>query len=542
MINFYKSTTGELADQFLDVIEPRTRRYRLRKVNKAFWGEEAVTALVDAGIAATREEAVVIGRRLQKELHLFSQISGRPFKDERLMYNLNDIKMTLGSWNFVDMAILKENAKMFLQLIKLQDRFHYFRKYKDCFVGSEVVTSMVYSGLVTSRMEAVQLGQVLEKKLKLFTGKQKFLDHCYLYQLSPQGQKMMQKVVKRVAKRNKKQAGKGADFQRDAIKKRIAKQFESDYSEGFLAKVEEVNKEMKERTKKIFTGHHTVVTAKNGKLSKKKSHPDKSHLMLEKRTGPKTVQRRSRQSKNFGRLSSIKENSVLKEITVSWTPKDDEFSFLDCLTLNDESIYTRPSIKHPIDENDAKDFDEYTVPSDQDYSEEDDLEEPLMVKKMDFFTDNTVSEYGSTHDYDPQVKEIVLNHLWSDDVNEIGRAMEELVGYCQQTNDAKSCLALTTVVAYDGVISILLAMETFRADYPNISFWGCTALERLYLVAASNRTAISSSQMKTKMLESNGMQLFWNIMEMERSRSVQAYQAARQVVNILYQDSNCHSS
>lgn len=541
MINLYKSTLGELADNFLDAIEPRKRRFRLRPVKNAFIGEEAVTAMIDAGIATTREEAVLLGYQLQKELCLFSQASGRPFKDKRLIYTLNENRMILGSWNYAEKSVLKENAKMFLQLIKLEDRFHCFRRYKDCFVGSDVVTSMVYSGLSKSRMEAVQLGRALEKKLKLFRGKHEFSDRVCFYQLSPKGQKMMRKVAKKAAKRKRKQAGPEADFQRDVISKRIATQLEKDYSERFLANVARVNKEMKERVKTMYTGHHNVVVAGDEKrnLKKKKCHQDDIPPKMAKPVPRKSAQRRSTLSKTIGRLSSIKENMVLKGVTISWTTKDDEFSYLDCYTLDDDSVYIRSTVQDPVDEDDAQNCDENTLPSCEEYSEEnDDAEEPLLVKKLDNITEEDCASEDEwcSESCDSRIKELVLTDLWSDDIDVIKRALKELAEHCRSS--AKSCTALSTVMEYGGIVSILLAMEAYRVKDASVSFWGCHALEQLSLAAASDRSATSTAELKDRMLESGAMPMLLSIMQMEKTRSVQAYQAARRLVNILYQDSS----
>jgi Domain found in Dishevelled, Egl-10, and Pleckstrin (DEP) len=558
MISLYRSSLGELANDFLSVVEVRDRRYRLRVVKSAFVGADAVTAMVDTGLAKTREEAVIMGLQLQKEIRLFSQISGCSFKDERLVYTLNEREMALGSWNIVEKSILKESAKMFLQLVKLENRYHYFRKYEDCFVGSEIVTSMVYSGLVKSRMEAVQLGRALEKQLKIFHGKQEFTDQAYFYQLSAKGRKMKQKVDRKAANRNEKKPGLETDFKQMAISKRIAKQLGTTYSTSFLANVEQVNKEMKEKAKTMYTGNHKVVSTgkekqkKNKKQKKqkkkKKKRQKKKKKLADDESYPKTPKhqksppRCSMKSKKFGRLSSIKENSILKEITVSWSSQvDDGYSCMDCHTLNDSSVYTRKSLQDPIDDDDdAEDFDEYTVLSYEEYSEEETLDDevPALAKKVE-----SIPEQGvSTERTSERIKELILTDLWSDDVNVVRKALKELVICCDPQSPTNSCQTLSTVLEYGGIVSALLAMETYYREDPAVSFFGCLALERFFMVTTTNPSPITTADFKALIFEMGAMPLLLSIMKSKGTRNVQAYQSARWLLNILNQDSATNES
>ena len=89
MINIYKSQIGDLADKFLQTVEIRDRSYRLRTMKAAFVGEDAITSMINAGFVKNRDEAVVFGHRLQKELQLFSQVNGRPFEDSKAIYTVN---------------------------------------------------------------------------------------------------------------------------------------------------------------------------------------------------------------------------------------------------------------------------------------------------------------------------------------------------------------------------------------------------------------------------------------------------------------------
>jgi hypothetical protein len=132
MICIYKSAIGDLADKFLQVVEVQNRRHKFWTLTFSFIGEEAVPAMVDAGLVEIRSDAAAVGIRLQQELQLFSHVNCLPFQDERLLNNVNQANMTLASWNRAKNDLLKDNANMFLQLIKLEDRM---KRCKDCFMG-----------------------------------------------------------------------------------------------------------------------------------------------------------------------------------------------------------------------------------------------------------------------------------------------------------------------------------------------------------------------------------------------------------------------
>ncbi|KAL3919673.1 MAG: hypothetical protein SGILL_003640 [Bacillariaceae sp.] len=63
------------------------RAYRFKKYPSVFVGSEVVSALVNEGVAATRAEAVTIGRQLQKDLGLFRHVcDDHEFEDKWLFF------------------------------------------------------------------------------------------------------------------------------------------------------------------------------------------------------------------------------------------------------------------------------------------------------------------------------------------------------------------------------------------------------------------------------------------------------------------------
>lgn len=74
----------ELADGFKAYVEVRDRKYHLRTYNGVFIGSEAVDSMLYAGLANSREEAVRLGKRLERELKLFHHVCNDwSFEDRR---------------------------------------------------------------------------------------------------------------------------------------------------------------------------------------------------------------------------------------------------------------------------------------------------------------------------------------------------------------------------------------------------------------------------------------------------------------------------
>jgi hypothetical protein len=156
---------------------------------------EAVDALVYSGFASTRKEAVFLGRLISKEYGLFRHVcEDYAFCDDFLLYHFNDLheQKEGGSESQSSFptktrsGLLGEKADLFKGCVDVRDRTYRLQKYKSCFIGTEAVNAMVFSGLAQSRQEAVDLGRTLASELRLFrhvTGAHKFKDAYLFYQL-----------------------------------------------------------------------------------------------------------------------------------------------------------------------------------------------------------------------------------------------------------------------------------------------------------------------------------------------------------------------
>ena len=79
---------------------------------------------------------------------------------------------------------LREKAEKFRDCVDIRDRTYNLTVYKNCFIGSEAVDAMIYTGLVTTREEGVALGRQLAKEQNLFKhvrGRHLFKDEYIFY-------------------------------------------------------------------------------------------------------------------------------------------------------------------------------------------------------------------------------------------------------------------------------------------------------------------------------------------------------------------------
>jgi hypothetical protein len=257
-----QSEIAKLSQVFLRVIIIKNRRYRGYTYRNVFVGSETVDALVEAGFATSREEAVSLSRRLEKDLRLFSHVAGHHlFKDEYLFYRLTDNESLDLSWAncqnglSIDQNTLINKAHIFRQLANIKDRKYLFKTYKNCFVGSEIVDTMVYAGLVQSRQDAVILGRAIQNRLNWFrhvTGHHNFKDDRLFYRFivsadlsSPFG---FGSICPTTSSNNGKKEHLG----------KIINRLNKQYPASTVSGMQKVMEELQERLKRVYTGHHQI--------------------------------------------------------------------------------------------------------------------------------------------------------------------------------------------------------------------------------------------------------------------------------------------
>ena len=199
MDSFDASDLAAKSEAFRKCVSVKNRTYHMRMYKSVFVGQgklwcdlsvrslsmkesssnhcisisEAVDALVYAGVAGSRKEAVVLGRVLAKDCNLFHHVTGdHAFSDDFLFFRFSgDPEMGDGNSESISetnshsvissgsqRSRLAQKAEIFRECADVRDRKHRLLVYKKCFVGSEVVDAMVCSELVKTRAEAVKLG------------------------------------------------------------------------------------------------------------------------------------------------------------------------------------------------------------------------------------------------------------------------------------------------------------------------------------------------------------------------------------------------
>jgi hypothetical protein len=208
----------DLADEFRSRVIVKDRKWRLKTYRKCFVGSEAVDMLITAGHAKTREEAVLLGRRLEQMEGLFEHVcEDHPFDDGYLFYRFKNTNREQRSFattissasegssnDFVSDEISVECEKVAtaaanaiiktLFTVPVEDRRYRMKSYPQCFVGSDAVSLLVSSGHAASREEAVLIGRVLCHRYNLFHHvEQEHLleDKCLFFRFSAKSQKKL---------------------------------------------------------------------------------------------------------------------------------------------------------------------------------------------------------------------------------------------------------------------------------------------------------------------------------------------------------------
>eukprot|EP00980_Cylindrotheca_fusiformis_P031124 scaffold25851_cov122-Cylindrotheca_fusiformis.AAC.1 len=153
------------------------RMFHMKIYKDCFLACDAVTYLVEEGLAKTRSAAVILGRRLETELHLWSHADQKlKFNDEHLFFRFHDAgehdsssrSFRSSSDTGRSLAQLSQIASLLKRGLEVKKRTYRLKSYAKCFVASHAVDYMVKEGFCTSREEAVELGKELQNRLGLW--------------------------------------------------------------------------------------------------------------------------------------------------------------------------------------------------------------------------------------------------------------------------------------------------------------------------------------------------------------------------------------
>lgn len=170
-----------ISDAFEEGVEVGVHSYHYRNYRNTFVGRDAVTFLVTNHMAKSRQDAVRVGNLLLDRGIFKHCVDDHNFKDKLLFYRFVPTK-DRRRMSRRDMVPIEELAARFRELVKSSSDPH--RPFQNAFSGSRAVDSIINGGLVSSRAEAVELGQKLVSDLHLFFSvcdNKPFLDNAHTY-------------------------------------------------------------------------------------------------------------------------------------------------------------------------------------------------------------------------------------------------------------------------------------------------------------------------------------------------------------------------
>jgi len=122
-----------------EVAQILERGIKLKKKG-TFAASRAVTFMVMTGLADSRRDAEVLGRRLERELNLFQEVTGKhDFSDSNHFFRFSD-KHERHTCPLRSSKSLNEIAAALEKGVKVKDYIHNLKTYKQTFVGSKAVT------------------------------------------------------------------------------------------------------------------------------------------------------------------------------------------------------------------------------------------------------------------------------------------------------------------------------------------------------------------------------------------------------------------
>jgi hypothetical protein len=142
---------ARLEKEFKKVVDVRDRKYQMITYSDVFVGTDAVDAIVYAGLAGTREEAVELGRALARERRLFKHVTNEHrFEDKHYFYHYNDrdddslssleeedgVSASMFLSDVLESGGSASEMKAFKDAVGIRDRKYRMKLYPKVFVGS----------------------------------------------------------------------------------------------------------------------------------------------------------------------------------------------------------------------------------------------------------------------------------------------------------------------------------------------------------------------------------------------------------------------
>ena len=186
----------------LQKVETKDRRYRLVLYKNCFIASQAVDVLVDEGLADSREEAVRLGRLLNSKYNLFEHVTrdhsfmddylffrfSKHFNKEEFLTELEDEEEIRAEEKEEETTEefgreQEEEGIFLIYSVDVKTRRYRLKRYKNCFVASELVDLLVNSRCASSRQGAVRLARKINQKYNIFEHvcREHILEDDYLF-------------------------------------------------------------------------------------------------------------------------------------------------------------------------------------------------------------------------------------------------------------------------------------------------------------------------------------------------------------------------
>lgn len=129
---------------------------------EGFYAHDAINTLVRAGLATSVQDALSIGLSLEKVGFIQNMKGKERFSDARLFYSF--VKPDSQTWA----EEIDDACDLLCSRLEPTDHKYHRRTYKDSFLGSEVVSLLLVSGVSSSRPDALLFGRAIAHACSLF--------------------------------------------------------------------------------------------------------------------------------------------------------------------------------------------------------------------------------------------------------------------------------------------------------------------------------------------------------------------------------------
>ena len=209
------------------------RHFRSRTVPKAFFGKDAVTALLELletdetivgeTISVTREQALQVGRDIESKFHFFchvkdhAKVSKRKKSKDCLQDNDKDMYQFKDNLPMQVYKVKRKHPSMWNKVSLLEEHLELtthkgrIRQHKDCFMAKRAVDVLMILKLVKSRREAVHLLNKMNERVSCCVpvmaltpggGVQDFSDDDQLFRFTPKADRVAEPARKNTSSKS----------------------------------------------------------------------------------------------------------------------------------------------------------------------------------------------------------------------------------------------------------------------------------------------------------------------------------------------------